>query len=109
PDLYISEHLQPLSRSPRRIELTPAGQAYFERCLPQVEQARVAHDQLVAMAAQPRGRLRVSMPSSLAQFFLPEVLHDFRVQHPDIECDFDRSMRNIDPLDHRDDALLRFG
>ncbi|OZI29491.1 LysR family transcriptional regulator [Bordetella genomosp. 7] len=101
--------LKLLNRSTRRIELTPAGQAYFERCLPLVEQARVAHDQLVAMAAQPRGRLRVSMPSSLAQFFLPEVLHDFRVQHPDIECDFDLSMRNIDPLDNPYDVVLRFG
>src|SRR3546814_4233714 len=61
------------------------------------------------MAAQPKGRLRVSMPSSLAQLFLPTVIRDFRAQHPDIECDFDLNMQHIDPISNPYDLVLRFG
>ncbi|MBV7484479.1 LysR family transcriptional regulator [Bordetella sp. BOR01] len=98
-----------LNRSTRRIELTEAGLVYFERCRPIVDEARVAHDQLLDMAAQPKGRLRVSMPSSLAQLFLPAVIREFRELHPDIECDFDLNMQHIDPISNPFDLVLRFG
>jgi len=101
--------MQLLTRSTRRIELTEAGAVYFERCRHVVEEARVAHEQLLDMAAQPKGRLRISMPTSLAQLFLPVVIREFRAQHPDIECDFDLSMRPIDPITNPYDLVLRFG
>ena len=43
-----------LNRSTRKIDLTEAGAIYFERCRHIVEEARVAHDQLLDMAVQPR-------------------------------------------------------
>lgn len=98
-----------LNRSTRRIDLTEAGAVYFERCRHIVEEARVAHEQLQDMAAQPKGRLRISMPTSLAQLFLPVVIREFRAQYPDIECDFDLSMRPIDPISNPYDLVLRFG
>src|SRR3546814_297194 len=108
-ELEQSIGMKLLNRSTRRIELTEAGLMYFERCRPIVEEARVAHDQLLDMAAQPKGRLRVSMPSSLAQLFLPAVIQEFRAQHPDIECDFDLNMQHIDPISNPFDLVLRFG
>ena len=108
-ELEQSIGMKLLNRSTRRIELTEAGLVYYERCRPIVDEARVAHDQLLDMAAQPKGRLRVSMPSSLAQLFLPAVIRDFRAQHPDIECDFDLNMQHIDPISNPFDLVLRFG
>lgn len=98
-----------LKRSTRRIELTEAGAVYFERCRHIVEEARVAHEQLQDMATQPKGRLRISMPASMAQYFLPVVIREFREQYPEIECDFDLSMRPIDPISNPFDLVLRFG
>ncbi|WP_459616767.1 LysR family transcriptional regulator [Bordetella sp. 2513F-2] len=98
-----------LTRSTRRIDLTEAGAVYFERCRHIVEEARVAHEQLLDMAAQPRGRLRISVPTSLAQLLLPEIINDFRAQYPDIACDLDLSMRPIDPISNPYDVVLRFG
>ncbi len=108
-ELEQSIGMKLLNRSTRRIELTEAGLVYFERCRPIVEEARVAHDQLLDMAAQPKGRLRISMPSSLAQLFLPAVIREFRTLHPDIECDFDLNMQHIDPISNPYDLVLRFG
>ncbi|MFU1905867.1 LysR family transcriptional regulator [Bordetella avium] len=98
-----------LNRSTRRIDLTEAGMVYFERCRHIVEEARVAHEQLQDMAAHPKGRLKISMPTSLAQLFLPVVIRNFRDQYPDIECDFDLSLRPIDPISNPFDLVLRFG
>lgn len=98
-----------LNRSTRRIDLTEAGLTYYERCRPLIEEARVAHDHLLDMAAQPKGRLRVSMPASLAQLFLPMVIGDFRAQYPDIECDFDLNMQPVDPISNPFDLALRIG
>ncbi|AOB28593.1 MULTISPECIES: LysR family transcriptional regulator [Bordetella] len=98
-----------LNRSTRRIDLTEAGALYFERCRHIVEEARVAHEQLQDMAAQPKGRLRISLPTSLAQLFLTDVIPEFRSLYPDIECDFDLSMRPVDPISNPFDLVLRFG
>lgn len=98
-----------LNRSTRRIDLTEAGALYFERCRHIVEEARVAHEQLQNMAAQPKGRLRISLPTSLAQLFLTDVIPEFRSLYPDIECDFDLSMRPVDPISNPFDLVLRFG
>src|SRR6476469_2651373 len=54
--------LRLLHRTTRKIELTEAGQIYFERCRRIVDEARLAHEQLGEMLAQPSGALRASLP-----------------------------------------------
>jgi DNA-binding transcriptional LysR family regulator len=98
-----------LTRSTRRIELTEAGTLYYERCRHIVDEARIAHDQLLDMAVQPKGRLRISIPTSLGQLFLPVVIREFTELYPDIECDFDLSMRPVDAISNPFDLVLRFG
>lgn len=98
-----------LNRSTRKIELTEAGALYYERCRHLVEEAQTAHEQLQDMAVQPKGLLRVSMPTSLAQLFLPDVLPEFAQQYPDIECDIDVNMLPVDPISNPYDLTLRFG
>jgi len=108
-ELERSVGMKLLNRTTRRIDLTEAGAIYFERCRHIVEEARIAHDQLQDMAAQPKGRLRISLPPSLASLFLPLIIRDFIAQYPDIECDFDLSVRTIDPISNPYDLVLRFG
>src|SRR3546814_18859036 len=96
-ELEQSIGMKLLNRSTRRIELTEAGLMYFERCRPIVEEARVAHDQLLDMAEQTKGRLRVSMPSSLALLLLPAVYSEFRAQHTAIDCDFTMTLPHLNP------------
>ena len=52
--------LRLLHRTTRRIELTEAGRLYFERCKRIVDEARLAHEQLGEMLAQPSGVLRLA-------------------------------------------------
>jgi DNA-binding transcriptional LysR family regulator len=98
-----------LNRSTRRIDLTEAGKIYYERCRHLVDEARVAHEQLASLSGQPKGKLRISISTSLAQLFLPAVMGAFARKYPDIECDFDLSARAIDPISNPFDVALRFG
>lgn len=98
-----------LKRSTRRVELTEAGSVYFERCQRIVEEARMAHEQLVEAARLPKGRLRISMPSSFALMFMPAVILEFTEKYPDIECEYDLGIRPLDLVLDPVDILIHIG
>lgn len=95
------------NRSTRKVALTRAGAIYLERCQPIVERARVAHEMLLDDTQQPRGRLKVSLPSSLALALLQAALGEFSRRYPDIECEYDLSVRRIDLQSDDYDVVIR--
>src|SRR3546814_14021701 len=58
--------LRLINRNTRRLELTNAGTAYLRRCQGLVDEARLAHEHLLALSARPQGRLSISIPYSMA-------------------------------------------
>lgn len=62
-------NLPPASRLGSAPVPPEAGQIYFERCRRIVDEARLAHEQLGEMLAQPSGVLRVSLPVDFAIAF----------------------------------------
>jgi DNA-binding transcriptional LysR family regulator len=98
-----------LNRNTRRLDLTEAGAVYLRRCQGLIDEARLAHEQLQALSKQPQGLLQVSIPHSLAMMFLPETVHEFTDACPDVECQFDLSMRPPDLNGGAFDVMLRFG
>jgi DNA-binding transcriptional LysR family regulator len=101
--------LRLLHRTTRRIELTEAGQLYFERCKRIVEEARLAHEQLGDMLAQPSGVLRVSMPVDFGVTYLAPLMVEFAELYPGISFDLDLTSRRIDLVSERFDVALRIG
>jgi DNA-binding transcriptional LysR family regulator len=98
-----------INRNTRRVDLTEAGTIYLQRCQGLVEEAKLAHEQLQALSHQPQGILHVSMPHSLASMFLADTVHEFTDAYPDVECQFDLSMRAPDLNGNAFDLMLRFG
>jgi DNA-binding transcriptional LysR family regulator len=101
--------LQLLKRSTRRVELTDAGAAYFEKCEAIVQAAESAHGELKAEVEKPRGHLRVSASSDFANVFLAPLFVDFARRYPDISFDFDLSPRWVDLVAERFDVAIRIG
>ena len=66
--------LRLLHRTTRKIELTEAGQIYYERCKRIVDEARLAHEQLGKMLAQPSGVLRTSLPVDFTVAYLAPLV-----------------------------------
>ncbi|OZI31324.1 LysR family transcriptional regulator [Bordetella genomosp. 10] len=98
-----------LNRNTRRLDLSDAGQVYFDRCQSLVDEARLAHEQLLSISSQPQGKLIVSMPDSLALLLLSDSLQEFTDLYPELECELDLSLRAADPHAAPFDVMLRLG
>lgn len=60
-----------LERTTRRLALTDAGSAYYQTCLPILEELAEAEAVLAAQRSIPAGRLRVALPNTYGR---PEVM-----------------------------------
>jgi DNA-binding transcriptional LysR family regulator len=96
-------------RTTRRVELTEAGQLYYERCRRIVDEARVAHEQLGDMLAQPTGVLRASLPVDFATVYLAPIVVEFARRYPGITFDFDLTPRRVDLVAEPVDVAIRMG
>lgn len=101
--------LRLLHRTTRKIELTEAGQIYFERCKRIVDEARLAHEQLGELLAQPSGVLRASLPVDFANIYLAPLIAEFARRYPGISFDFDLTPRLVDLVAEPFDVAIRMG
>jgi DNA-binding transcriptional LysR family regulator len=101
--------LRLLNRTTRRMELTEAGRTYFEAAKRIVEEARIAHEQLGHMRAQPSGVLRASLPVDFAIGYLAPLIAEFARLHPAITFDIDLSPRRVDLVSEPFDVAIRIG
>jgi DNA-binding transcriptional LysR family regulator len=108
-DLEKSIGLRLLHRTTRKIELTEAGLIYFDRCKRIIDEARLAHEQLGEMVAQPTGVLRASLPVDFANIFLSPLIAEFARRYPGISFEFDLTPRRIDLITEPVDVAIRMG
>ncbi|WP_433735197.1 LysR family transcriptional regulator [Pseudomonas monteilii] len=101
--------LRLLHRTTRKIELTEAGQLYFDRCKRIVDEARLAHEQLGELLARPSGLLRASLPVDFANIYLAPLIADFARLYPGITFDFDLTPRQVDLVSDPVDVVIRMG
>ncbi len=101
--------LRLLHRTTRKIELTEAGQIYFDRCKRIVDEARLAHEQLGEMLAQPTGLLKASLPVDFATIYLAPLIADFARHYPGITFEFDLTPRIVDLVSEPFDVAIRIG
>lgn len=101
--------LRLLHRTTRRIELTEAGQIYYERCRRIVEEARIAHEQLGEMLAQPSGVLRASLPVDFATIYMAPLITEFARRYPGIAFELDLTPRRVDLVTEPFDVAIRMG
>lgn len=101
--------LRLLHRSTRKVEITEAGQLYFERCKKIIEEARVAHEQLDTLLLQPKGLLRASLPVDFATTYLAPLIAEFSETYSDIQFEFDLTPRNVDLVSEPFDVAIRIG
>ncbi len=101
--------LRLLHRTTRKLELTEAGQIYFERCKRIVDEARLAHEQLTEMVASPSGVLRASLPVDFAAIYLAPLIAEFARRYPGISFEFDLTPRQADLVAEPLDVAIRMG
>lgn len=101
--------LRLLHRTTRTIELTEAGQIYYERCRHIVEEAKLVHEELGEIVESPRGLLRASLPVDFAINFITPLLGEFAELYPDITFEFDLTPRRVNLVTEPFDVAIRMG
>lgn len=96
-------------RSTRRVELTTAGQRYFDRCGHLADEVKLAEEALLDSTQQIAGHLRISMPVDLGLHLIGPALHDFAIRYPAITFSFDLSSSHRDLSEGKVDVAFRLG
>ena len=98
-----------LNRTTRKVNVTTDGAVYYERVIRLLADMDDAETSVSNAQAQPRGRLRVDVPSPLARILLMPALPAFHARYPDIQLDMGVSDRNIDVIRDNVDCVVRGG
>ncbi len=98
-----------LNRTTRQLSLTEAGRAFYEGCQRMLAEADAAERQVTALAARPRGVLRLSALVSFAYHYLNSWLGPFPEACPELDLDLVLSDRVVDLVEEGFGAALRIG
>jgi DNA-binding transcriptional LysR family regulator len=71
-----------IQRTTRKLHITPAGRAYFERCVRGLEEIEGAEAEVSLAAGEPRGLLRITAPGDVAHGMLPPIVSRFVARYP---------------------------
>jgi DNA-binding transcriptional LysR family regulator len=96
-------------RTTRRLTLTEFGEAMLEHGRALDAEVDAAQALAASRQAEPRGRLRISVPSDFANLMLSDLLAAFCDLHPAVSLEIDLSARRVDLIAERVDLAIRFG
>ncbi|MBV6861312.1 LysR family transcriptional regulator [Xanthomonas euvesicatoria] len=96
-----------LNRTTRRVSLTSAGSAYYQRCLQLLADLDDLEATIGAQALEPAGVLRVNAPVSYGIERLGALLPGFRARYPQVELDLSLSDRLVDMVEEGFDVAIR--
>lgn len=100
---------QLLTRTTRRVSLTPAGTDYAQRARQLLNDLDEIEGEMADAGASPRGRIRVDIGSALARLVIVPALPDFVARYPDISIDLGGSDRLVDLVAEHVDCAVRTG
>jgi DNA-binding transcriptional LysR family regulator len=98
-----------LQRTTRKLALTEAGQAFYERVRGSVAGVDEAASAVRELGSEPRGVVRVTAPPDSYVFGLGEVIAEFVERHPAIHVELSLSSRTVDLVAEGFDLALRAG
>jgi DNA-binding transcriptional LysR family regulator len=107
----LEQHLgtRLLNRTTRRLSLTEAGAAYFERCRQLLRELEEMDLSVAAQVQQPRGVLRVNAPVVFGTRHLARLLAQYEARHPEVAIDLSLTDRFIDLVEEGADLAVRIG
>jgi DNA-binding transcriptional LysR family regulator len=94
-------------RSTRRIRLTESGMHVYRHCRDMLDAASGAVDAASQLTAQPRGRVSISAPISIAKSLIHPKIPGFLCAYEQVEVQVIFDDRNIDPIRDHVDLVVR--
>ncbi|AZN35505.1 LysR family transcriptional regulator [Iodobacter ciconiae] len=101
--------VQLLLRTTRKVQITPDGQAFYERSRDLLADMDELQNLFQHTSATLKGRLRVDMPAGIAtQMVLPR-LPEFMAEHPQLQIELSSTDRRVDLVRDGFDCVIRVG
>lgn len=98
-----------INRTTRRQSLTDLGRAYYERCRLILAEAEAADALAAHQLSEPRGRLRVTMPTHFGRYCALPILLELARQHPALDLELSLGDRFVDLAEDGFDLAIRTG
>ncbi len=98
-----------LNRTTRRLSLTEAGAALYERAARIAAEVEAAETAVTRLQREPRGTLRVSAPMSFGVLHLAPTLAEFARRYPQLVVDLTLGDRFVDLIEEGFDIAIRIG
>jgi len=98
-----------MQRSTRKLTLTAAGSAFFERCAPAVDGVLDAGKELAGVSQTAGGTVRIAAPADFLDFFKIEWVMQFLALHPKVRLDFVLNDARADLIGEAIDVAFRGG
>ena len=98
-----------LQRTTRHVSTTEVGRAYYERCIPLLEELDELESSVQEIHATPSGELKISAPISFAELYLVDLISEFSALHPKIRINLILTDRAVDIVEEGFDLAIRIG
>jgi DNA-binding transcriptional LysR family regulator len=108
-DLEAHVQARLLNRTTRRLSLTEAGRAFYDRSVQLLADLEEAEQAAHAGTAKPRGTLRITCATSFGVRHLAPAAASFLARFPDMRLDVELSDRAADLVDEGFDLAVRIG
>lgn len=96
-------------RTTRKVTVTEAGQVYYQHCRQVLDGLEEAERTLTNMQRTPRGKLKITAPTTYGENRIAPLLNDFICLHQEIELDCHFTNQRVDLVDNGYDLAIRLG
>jgi DNA-binding transcriptional LysR family regulator len=98
-----------LQRTTRKVSLTDAGRAFYDRAGTILRDLEEAERAVVSLQSAPRGLLRMSVPVSFGHAYLLPLVIEFMQRHPELNVETSFSDRRVNLVEEGYDLAVRVG
>lgn len=96
------------NRTTRRIRLTEAGRAYYERCARIIGEIREAEEAVTSLSHSPRGTLRVCATVAFGRVEVLPLINHFLLRYPELGMEVDLTDRPVDLVEEGLDVAIQW-
>jgi len=96
-------------RTTRKVSVTEAGQIYYQHCRQVLDGLQEAERALSNLQSVPRGKLKITAPTTYGETKIAPLLNDFIAQYPDLEVQYRLTNQKIDLIEAGFDLAIRLG
>jgi len=98
-----------IQRTTRKLNLTQAGTAFYQRCSVALDEIEAGENELNATKLEPEGLIRISSVAELGRSLIPNMVSGYLKAHPKMNVELILTNRLVDLIGEKIDLAVRFG